>query len=89
MSTVTIQVSPLKVALVVAGIAALVLGGVAQYITTFNPSVDLSFIRFLMLGSRSWFISDLQPFVYFWFGLGTVLTLVGVFRRADSDKNTK
>jgi hypothetical protein len=81
MKNVTIQVSPIKIALVVAGVAALVLGGLAQFICIFNPPIDTSFIHFLMLGSHSLYLRDLQPFVYFWFGLGTLLILVGLFAK--------
>jgi hypothetical protein len=91
MSTVTIQVSPLKIALVVAGIAGLILGGIAQLICMFNPPIDLSFIKFLMLGSRGLRLADLQPFVYFWFGIGTFLILVGLFAKLlpDAEQTAK
>jgi hypothetical protein len=86
MSTVTIQVSPIKIALVVAGTVALILGGVSQLICIFNPPIDISFIKFLMLGSQGLRLTDLQPFVYFWLGIGTLLILVGLFAKLLPDE---
>jgi hypothetical protein len=89
MSNVTIQVNLLKIALVVAGVAALILGGLALVIYMFNPPVDSSFISFLMLGSRSIFLKDLQPFVYFWLGFGTLLIVSPLFVKMPDEHRTR
>lgn len=93
MSTVTIQVSPLKVVFIVAGIAALVLGGMTLHISdvlrdnVYIGSINNFFYSFLTLGTRPIVLSRIDNFSYLWFGLGTVLTLAGVFLGAN--KNTK
>jgi hypothetical protein len=87
MSTVTIQVSPLKTALVVAGVAALILGGLTLHIadvaknTMFLSGVEKFLYSFLTFGVKPIWLAEIRDFAYFWFGLGTVLSLVGLFAK--------
>ena len=95
MNIVTIQVSPLKIALVVTGIAALILGGLTFYISdvlsdrVYIGSINNFLYSFLTLGTRPIRLSQIENFAYLWFGLGTVLTLAGVFFNTESKKNAK
>jgi hypothetical protein len=89
MNIVTIQVSPLKIALVVTGIAALILGGLTFYISdvlsdrVYIGSINNFLYSFLTLGTRPIRLSDIENFAYLWFGLGTVLILAGLFFKSN------
>ena len=96
MNNVTIEISPLKIVLVMAGVAALILGGLTLYISdvlshrTYIGGINNFLYSFLTLGTRPIRLSQIENFAYLWFGLGIVLTLVGLFFKSDrsADKSS-
>jgi hypothetical protein len=95
MNNVTIQVSPLKIAIVLTGIIALVLGGLTLYISdvlsdrVYIGSINNFLYSFLTLGTRPIRLSQIENFAYLWFGLGTVLILAGLFFKSNrSDRES-
>jgi hypothetical protein len=87
MSNVTIEVNPLKVAVIAAGVIVLGLGGLTFHIasvvktTMFLSGVENFLYSFLTLGSRPIWLADIRNFAYLWLGFGTILILLGLFAR--------
>lgn len=87
MSNVTIEVSPLKVAVIAAGVIALALGALTFHIagvvktTMWLSGVENFLYSFLTFGSRPIWLADIRNFAYLWFGFGTILILLGLFSR--------
>ena len=87
MTNVTIQVSPLKVAVITAGVVSLALGALTFHIagvvktTMWLSGVENFLYSFLTFGSRPIWLADIRNFAYFWFGFGAILILVGLFAR--------
>jgi hypothetical protein len=91
MSNVTIEVSPLKVAVIAAGVIALALGALTFHIagvvktTMWLSGVENFLYSFLTFGSRPIWLADIRNFAYLWFGFGAILILLGLFVKVPTE----
>jgi hypothetical protein len=92
MSNVTIEVSPLKVAVIAAGVIALALGALTFHIadvvktTMWLSGVENFLYSFLTFGSRPIWLADIRNFAYFWFGFGAILILLPLFVKVPTEQ---